>query len=66
MDERNCGSIKISEDVIASIAVTAALEIDPQSKLDAIQPKNKYVFKFRSPFNNKIIIHTISLIIVNV
>ena len=33
MDERNCGSIKISEDVIASIAVTAALEIDGTAKV---------------------------------
>ena len=33
MDERNCGSIKISEEVIASIAVTAALEIDGAAKV---------------------------------
>lgn len=33
MDEKNCGSIKISEEVIASIAVTAALEVDGVAKV---------------------------------
>jgi uncharacterized alkaline shock family protein YloU len=33
MNENNCGSIKISEEVIASIAITAALEIDGTAKV---------------------------------
>ncbi len=33
MNEKNCGSIKISEDVIASIAATAAYEIDGVAKV---------------------------------
>ena len=36
MNENNCGSIKISEEVIASIAITAALEIDGISFIASI------------------------------